>query len=385
MSDENTPIDPAEEKSLQPVSQANAGNTVRASWNFSLDDIRANTARYDSEAKELLIAAFRWCIDPKHPLAKPDLAKRLDVTDNLLYRLYTGKYRDPKTGTQLGPSKELLDGLRRFLATEREYYLGRVDFVMTPTAKKIQTACKIARESRTPVFLVAPSHIGKTWGLEYFRDNNNHGRTIMTRMRAASGLGGMVRRIAEDIGISDRSNTADLIERIKGALDPDSLPIFDELHLLAHTYRKSSFHVCMEVIREVLDEVGCGGVLSFTILEDVTAASQRELQQLWRRGVHKFKLPTVPTIGDVTAILNHHGLEFPDKKMTVEVHSDRKRITETPYEVLRMIAKRDALKSITERIRYARKLAGGQSLEWKHFITAHLIIENEANQEGEWQ
>ncbi len=61
----------------------------------------------------------------------------------------------------------------------------------------------------------------------------------------------------------------------------------------------------MEVLREIIDEVGCGAVMSFTILEEVQAASQRELQQLWRRGVHKFKLPKIPTPGDVAAILSH--------------------------------------------------------------------------------
>ncbi|NOS70087.1 MAG: AAA family ATPase [Verrucomicrobia bacterium] len=319
--------DPNEERSLEPLPQSNLGNTVRASWNFSLDDVRANIARYDPHAKEVLVRAFLWCIDHKHPMAKPDFAKRVGVSDNLIYRLLTGKYRDAKTDTQLGPSDDLIASIEKFLELERERYLGgKTQFVMTPTARKIQTACKIARESQSPVFLVSPSHIGKTWALEHFTANNNHGRTIMSRMRAASGLGGMVRRIADDCGVSDKSNTAALIDRIKNALSPDTLLILDELHLLAHTYRAGSFHNCMEVIREIIDEVGCGAVLSFTILEDVQAASQKQLQQLWRRGVHKFKLPTIPTIADVTDILAHNGLPFPDKTMTVTVVSDRQRI-----------------------------------------------------------
>jgi DNA transposition AAA+ family ATPase len=377
--------DEKETMAVEVVSQVNLGNTVRASWNFSMDDVNANIARYDPEAKEALRAAFRWCIDPRHPMAKPDFAKRVGVSDNLIYRLFTGKYKDAE-GNPMAPSKELVKQIKNFLELEAERYMaGKTEFVMTPTAKTVQTACRIARESQTPVFLVSPSHIGKTWALEYFTRHNNHGRTIFCRMRAASGLGGMVRRIADCCGVSDKSNTADLIDRIKNALSPDTLIILDELHLLAHTYRKGSFHNCMEVIREIIDEVGCGAVLSFTILDDVTAASQKELQQLWRRGVHKFKLPTIPTQKDVTAILEHNGLHFPEKDLEVAVRSESGRVVEKPYEVIRMVAKRDALKAITERLRYARKLARGEKLEWKHFITAHLIIENEANQEGEWK
>lgn len=373
-----------EERAVEVVAQNNLGNTVRASWNFSMDDVNANIARYDAEAKEALRAAFRWCIDPRHPMAKPDFAKRVGVSDNLVYRLFTGKYKDAE-GNAMAPSKELVRSIRNFLELEAErYQAGKTEFVMTPSARVVQTACRIARESQTPVFLVSPSHIGKTWALEHFTRNNNHGRTIFIRMRAASGLGGMVRRIADCCGVSDKSNTADLIDRIKHALSPDTLIILDELHLLAHTYRKGSFHNCMEVIREIIDEVGCGAVLCFTILDGITAASQKELQQLWRRGVHKFKLPLIPTIGDVSAILKHNGLEFPDKELVVTVQEGRSRIEEKPYEVIRMVAKRDALKAITERLRYARKLARGEKLEWKHFITAHLIIEKEGEPEGDW-
>jgi hypothetical protein len=377
--------DPNEERAVEVVSQANLGNTVRASWNFSMDDVRANIARYDSEAKEVLISAFRWCIDPRHPMAKPDFAKRVGASDNLMYRLFTGKYKDAD-GNAMEPSRELIKQIKHFLELEAERYMaGKTEFVMTPTAKTVHTACKIARESQTPVFLVSPSHIARRGRWRRISPaTTNHGRTIFCRMRAASGLGGMVRRIADCCGVSDKSNTADLIDRIKNALSPDTLLILDELHLLAHTYRKGSFHNCMEVIREIIDEVGCGAVLCFTILDDVKAASQKELQQLWRRGVHKFKLPTIPTIKDVTAILEHNGLEFPDKDLEVTVRSENGRVTEKPYEVIRLVAKRDALKAVTERLRYARKLARSEKLEWKHFITAHLIIENEASEEGEW-
>ena len=44
----------------------------------------------------------------------------------------------------------------------------RNNFVLTPTAKKIHTACDLARESHTVVFVWGPSHIGKTWAVEHY-------------------------------------------------------------------------------------------------------------------------------------------------------------------------------------------------------------------------
>ena len=281
MTTELPPSRPAPE--VEPV----AGNPVRASWNFSLDNIRSAIARYSPEAKEALVSAFLWCIDPAHPLAKPDFASRVGTSDNTVYKIYTGKYRHPETGDQLQPSADLIKAIHDFLALEKKRFeAGETHLVVTPTLKKIVTTCDLARESQTICFLIGPSHIGKTWALErHYTPQNNHGRTIYTRMKAASGLGGMVRALADSVGISDKGNTSAMIERIKNAVTKDMLWILDEVHLLAHTYRKGSFHNCMEVLREIHDERKIGMVLSFTILDEMKAASQKELQQLWRRGV----------------------------------------------------------------------------------------------------
>lgn len=372
----------------ETIPQANLGNTVRASWNFSVDDVRANISNYNPEAKDILVKAMLWCIDPLHPVAKPEFARRVKSSDNTIYKIYTGKYRHPETGEQLQPSADLIKSIREFLALEKDRYEGgETELVQTPTLKKIVTACDLGRESQSIVFLVGPSHVGKTWALErHYTPGNNHGHTVYCRMRAASGLGGMVRCIAEAVGVSSKSNTTDLIDRIIRALTPNMLLILDEVHLLAHTYRKGSFHNCMEVIREIHDRAKCGMVLCFTLLDDVKAARQRELQQLWRRGVHKVYLPTMPTKGDVSMILAHHGLEFPEAKATVTIGEGSRAITDSPYAILKQVCKEEALKAVTERLRYARKLAHrrGKKLAWPHFVEAHLLIAKQAEQEGEW-
>ncbi len=362
--------------------QPNLGSTVRASWNFSRDNVREAMAQYPEAARMALMSLFLWCIDPRHPLIKAEAARRVGCSDNLLYKLLNGKYEDEE-GKQLHPAPDLVRAIQAFLALEKDRFEGgETQFVMTPTAHKIATACEFARESQSVVFLWGPSQIGKTWGLEHHASVHNHGRTTYSRLQAASGLGGMVRRIARDSGISDKANTADLIGRIKNALTPETLLILDEVHLLAHTYRIGSFHACMEVIREIHDETKAGMLLCFTLLDQMRAASQRELQQLWRRGVHKVPLPLMPTRADLRAIIEHCGLGFPERGDKIAVGS----VTEQPYEVLRLLAKSEGLKAITERLRYGRKLANkaGDKLGWSHFLDAHLRIEKQSQQEGEW-
>lgn len=358
-------------------------DTIRTSWNFSQDNIRANCSAYPPEILDLLINAFLWCTDPRHLMSKADFAHRIGASDNLLYKIYTGRYRNEE-GKQLLPAPEMLSTIRHFLDLEKERFdSGRNEFVMTPTAKRVATACELARESNSIVFLWGPSHIGKTWALENYAAVKNHGRTPYVRMGAASGVSNMIKRISLKLGISDRTNTEDLTERIKNSLTSDSILLVDEFHLLFNTIQPRSADCCIETLRGIHDETRCGMVWSFTILDEMRARSGVTLQQAWRRGVHKVPLPLMPTKSDLAAILNHAGLEFPAASEQITVGT----ITEKPYEVLRQVAKTEGLKAITERLRYGRKLANKSSekLTWKHVISAHLMISKQSQQEGEWK
>src|SRR6185295_4107532 len=69
----------------------NAGDTVRASWPFSLDNIRSNIAYMSPEAKELLVWAFTWCVDSAHPVSLDEFSSRVGYSRNLVWKLYSGK------------------------------------------------------------------------------------------------------------------------------------------------------------------------------------------------------------------------------------------------------------------------------------------------------
>lgn len=370
----NTPRDPAV-----------VGNTKRASWQISLDTLRQNIHKCNTEAKELFVSCFLWSIDEKHPVSRQDFAKAIGYSDNVVYKIITNSYKHPTTGEHLDIPPKMVAGMKHFLKLEKERFEGgSVDFILTPTAKRIHTACDLARESQTIVFVYGPSHIGKTMSGEHYCQANNHGRSVYIRMLAASGLGGMVKRIAAKLGISAKSNTADLIARIKRAVTPNMLIFIDELHLLSYTYRKESFFACLEVLREIHDETKCGMVLCGThlMMEKTRGAAHAELEQLLNRGVHRVNLPTMPTKKDLEMILAAWGLEFPGRNDEVVYNT----IIEQPYEVLRQESKRYGLKAITERLRYGQKIANKNDapLSWDHVIEAHLRIAAQAKEQTDW-
>lgn len=363
----------------------NAGDTVRASWPFSLDSIRANISHVSPDARELLIWAFQWCIDSAHPMRIEEFSDRVGYAQNTVYKIYSGKYLHPETKQRMDAPEKLVKAIRDFRRIEvQRAKLGRNKFVMTPTAKRIFLACDLARESQTPVFVEGASHIGKTEAFRQYCVENNHGKSILVELEAVSGLMGIVRAIATKLGVSPNGNTPDLIERIKKALTSDMVLILDEVHLLANTYRKGSFFACMETVRRIYDFCQCGLVLSFTKLgfDKAEKERKRELEQIFRRGVHRINLGDRPTRKDVEAVLESWGLSMPALNEDLSVTIGRTTVTEQPFKILQQLAMEQGLKAIVERLRYAGKFAADAEVEltWDHFVRAHVTVQKNATQ-----
>jgi DNA transposition AAA+ family ATPase len=386
--DSNTLI-PAGSNELAEVNQ---GDTTRASWPISAADLRSNIAHCSETGRDAIVRAFMWCIDPAHPVRKSEFAREVDYDENTIYKILTGRYKGPD-GKLLDIPEKLIKGIANFMEREKDRFLGKKqEFIESPTAKRIFTTCDLVRESRSMGMIWGPSHCGKSWALEHYQQTNNHGRTIYARLGAADGLGGMLKLMSVAAGNSDKANGADIKSRLKRALAPGMLFILDEVHELAYTYQTSSFFKCIEVIREIHDKTKCGFLLCGTqlMLDDMNAARAGELQQVWRRGVHKLDLTNSPTKADVAAIVQHAGLEMPGAKLTVRVAgTGGNEITEHPLAILRQLAKDDGLLSITERLRYGRKLAQKEKparrLSWHSFTLAHLMIKaQQTPQESGW-
>lgn len=380
----NTPDDSNPEKKPE-TNIERQGSNARASWTFSADHLQTNLAYCTTEKREALIWCFQWCIT--RGIWFEDFCKQVGYAKNTVYKILSGRHTDPKTGEQYDIPDKLHEAALQFRKLEtKRAKLGENTFVKTPLVNRIWNGCDLARESRTPVFLYGASHIGKTWALRQYTVESRNGPTVMVRVPAKSGLAGLVKALAEAVGVSTKASIPAMIERIKKAIAPNHLIIFDEVHQLQYTYRTQSFFACMEVIREIYDHVECGMILCTTNVfrGKFESAQREELEQVFKRGVHRVQLGDIVRTSDLKPILNHAGLRWPGRRFTVEIGG----VKDQPHEVLRKLSRESGLKSITERIRYGRLIASksNEVIDWKHFIHAHLIIETEAqNPTDDWE
>lgn len=381
------PSDPPapEEPGVSDIPQAHAGNTVRKSWPFNTDDVRRCTAIYGDAIQTLLVEAFLWCVDPEHAVLFQDFSAAVGFDSNTLYKVYTARYKHPTEDRHLPPSTAMCSGIRRFLRDARDrHQLETKEFLFLPTTKQILRGCDLALESHSPAIIFGPSHIGKTWALKYGALKKYAPNAFYARMPSLGGEPAMLRRLAAAVRVEPRPTMFETMTAITGALTRDSLLIVDEVHELALANNRPTYVKCLEVLREIIDASGCGAALAFTLIHDLTTAKSTTLQQLWRRAVHKIYLPVMPLKTDIEAILNNYQLKFPSERLKLSLPEVKEPFE--PYQILRSVAKAEALKAVCERLRYGSELArkSQRKLRWEDFVWAHLAIAKNAEPEGEW-
>lgn len=372
---------PIARDALSDAARIIQGGNARASWRVSGDNLQQNLRHCTPAKKELVIWAFQFCIS--NAIFLDDFAAQVGYDPKTIDKIITGTYRNPRTSDLYDIPDQLALSIDKFRKSKiSATQIGDMKFIMTPSARKIEVLCDLCRESHTPGFLFGASHIGKTWGLEHYSVHNNHGATPMVTVPSNSGLGGLVRAIADRVGVTTKGNTADTISRIKGAITPDMLVIFDEIHRLTYTYRKEAFFASLEAIRDIYDFTKCGMILSTTNFhgDEIAKERKRYLEQLFRRGVHRRQLGNIVRKEDLVPILTEYGLDWPDKKLAFEFNGIP--VPQKPYDIMRGLATDSGLKAICERIRYGRKLAkkDREQLSWKYWVQADLTIAGAATE-----
>lgn len=371
MSEEKTEINTGDDGDENIVGDTQGGNN-RSTWPLNGEHVNRNTAHLPENARELLRWFFGFSTDRNDSMRAA--AAKINVDSSTVFRVYKGTYKDAD-GNPIVPAK-MLKGIKT-LMREEEQRSGkeRIDFVMTPTAKKIFTACDIARSSGRLVMLFGTSQTGKTTALREYQRRNNHGTTRYIRVSPYGSASGLLRQLARSCALSPDGNAQSLQEALARTLDRHNLLIADEVHLFTYTYAARAKLSCLEILRWLHDTTGCAMVLCGTNVwknELISGREKEKLDQLTRRGATPVQLPDTPTAGDLRAICKSYSLEAPEKKSDAE-------------EIMNYAAKTKGLTLVTELLRFGAKIAGqaGETLAWKHVLEANDTINDLATGEGD--
>ncbi len=198
-----------------------------------------------------------------------------------------------------------------------------IGFVETETWRTISAACLSALQDGMTAFIYGASQLGKTTCLLEFQRTHNHGQTKYLRMGAAWSKPRFVRELAKVCRcFAKKQTTADLEERINGALNDRMLLIIDEFHLVTRTSSRRKTEEVLEYIREVFDRTKVGLVLSATrvgVAELEEGVYKMLFDQTDRRGIAKVVLPDMVRVKDINTFARSFDLPIPAGETLSEI------------------------------------------------------------------
>lgn len=235
-----------------------------------------------------------------------DLARRTSVKESAISAFRNDKWKG-KLGTLYTLASDLVKAVNALLV-QRSADETRVEgFVSTRFAREVEALVQYAVKRRIIAAFVAPAGSGKTMTLQAVRDNIP-GSALLTVTRTRSGVKSFLQLFARSIGIQEVGRADELQDAIVSRLlRSDRLIIVDECHKLGTP--------CLDVLREIQDEVHCPMVLAGTpsfyatlTLQRVGSVSNELMDQLYSRvGMYR----------DLTSIDNA-GSGEPDALFTVD-------------------------------------------------------------------
>lgn len=349
-------------------------------WKITLQELTARVAHCPPLQTELLTWAYHYSADRN--LTITAFSQQASINASTLNKFITGTYVDPRNAARPYDLPEhlvaALDKIKSALIAATPTNVG---FVSTDTSRKVFFNCELARESRSPVFLMGASHIGKTTALAKYRDAHPSDTYLVT---VTSGMGakGLAVAICEEMGISSNGSLAKLTRSLGRSLTRDRLLILDDFHVLTLSSTPRTFLSAMEFLRALYDADNCGMLFSTTDLDynRILKDHKSTLHQLLRRGIHRPHLGNAPLQKDVKAIIEAHGLRWPSKSLLVD--------GACPWKIISALAQHSGLKGVTERLRYALKLAARAAVPvtWKHFCTADSAVHtNSSAPTSDWE
>lgn len=336
------------------------------------DKVNKATANLPDEQRSLIRWIHAYYDD--HAFTLEELAAKLrqpsgkPYSRTSLYHLLTGGRMED--GVKID---NMVNAIRVFrteterverITTERGT-IKRIGCVATTLAKKIWKLCHAALIYQKIIFIWSDSQVGKTFALEKYAADHNHGETIYVRVPEGGALYAFMEELAVSLRISPQQKIGELRRRVIDAFDDRMLLIVDEIHNCYVTGDGKAHVRVGEFIREIHDRTRCGVIICGTYIGEkaIFTGKQADLtKQLRRRALGKgLQLPAVSTARDLALIAAEYELA-PASGEALRIQTE--------------INKHDGLGVWMTHLQAASRIAAKkkQTLSWEHVIKAEASL-----------
>jgi DNA transposition AAA+ family ATPase len=235
---------PATENRLAAVFEATTDTKGRC-------NIPINLSNWSDLALNLqpdLLWFHQHVIDRKMSLEQA--GKAVGYHANNVYQVLRGRYE--------GNYEKFCSGIRSYRKiAEGRAKIQNAHFAHNRNTRLIFNVLTYAQTSNTIVLVSGETGMSKTMGVEAWRAENNHGRTVVTTATEIEVLRGSVMELAGKVGVDKNGTLVEMRDGIHEAFNEHRMLIVDEAQNLIPKDRASK-PVALEFFRRLHDATKCG-------------------------------------------------------------------------------------------------------------------------------
>ena len=301
--------EPAPDSREQNVTRSLAAKASSKDARLNVPFNLNNWKNLDEETTEQLAWFHQHALETG--MSQKDCSQALNYSWTTVWRVLKGEYE--------GSLEKVVQNIVSYRAIVNERAAIRnADFRETRITKLVTGGLSYALANNSITSITGESRMGKTVSAKWWRDQNNHGRTVFVTAPAYGGAKSLLKEIAFCLGINRNLSVPNMHDAILRAFNQNRMLIVDEAHrMLPNDYRSNP--VLLEILRDIHDRTGCGlGILATERFSTAIAKSVYQYEQVLGRIGMPVRLPREFVWADVAPIVAQY-LKSPPKDLCEEL------------------------------------------------------------------
>jgi DNA transposition AAA+ family ATPase len=252
---------------IQPVSKSELAKASSSKSRINIPFNLVNWKNLDDDTTEELAWFHQHALEAN--LSWKDCEDALNYSQTTIWRALKGEYA--------GDLAKVVQAIRSYRAIIAERTnIKHALFRENRFTKLVTGALSYALANNSITRITGESRMGKTASAKYWRDQNNHGRTVFVTAPAYGGAKALLKEIAQCLGINRNTAATQMHDSIIRAFNSNRMLIVDEAHrLLPNDHRSNP--VLVEILRDIHDRTGCG--LAILTTERFTKSVEKSTYQ----------------------------------------------------------------------------------------------------------
>lgn len=179
-----------------------------------------------------------------------DAALAVDYEKSVVFKVLHGRYE--------GSYANFCGNIRSYRKiAEGRAKIQNAEFAHNQNTRTIFDALSYAQSSNTIIVITGETGMSKTVGIEAWRAENNHGRTVIISATEITTTRGSIMACAEKVGVDKNGSLIEMRDGIHRAFNQNRMLIVDEAQNLIPS-RKGGHPAALEFFRRLHDATKCG-------------------------------------------------------------------------------------------------------------------------------